>query len=247
MYSITRQKKTLFLKTTITYLQLSNSSTISFSTFFSHKAVLCHFFHVQVSRKFHTRHQGFTWGWPPHRDSTWHKMLLGQHDFCNRASVNCESLEKLRARSHRLRVLHNHSHCSRARTIGDLDPVTRDTYVRSEVERRHIRWWQKAALVEKRQSWIPCFYEPQTQPSTDTVLKSLFPLQVLSQPSLPDRLVQPSPVLSVRVFHSHSNTHSSISKSISTRYSQRLNHNHLFICITLQLCNLTTWDMAGPQ
>ena len=51
-------------------------------------------------------------------------MLLGEHDARDGAGVNREGLEELRALPHRLRVLDDHTHRPRTRTVRDLDPVT---------------------------------------------------------------------------------------------------------------------------
>ena len=55
-------------------------------------------------------------------------MFLRQHDLGDGAAVHGEGLEELWPRPHRLRVLHDHTHRSRTGPVGDLYPVTADTW-----------------------------------------------------------------------------------------------------------------------
>ena len=57
--------------------------------------------------------------WEPTRD----KVFLGQHHLGDRTGVYGERLEELWALTHGLGMLHDHPHGSRARPVGDLDPV----------------------------------------------------------------------------------------------------------------------------
>lgn len=84
-------------------------------------------------------------------------MLLRQHNLCDGAPVNGERLEELRARPHRLRVLHDHSHRAAAGPISDLYPVPAHASERTEHGSR-IRRDQlvKAELTEAAPTGFRC-------------------------------------------------------------------------------------------
>ena len=52
-----------------------------------------------------------------------HEVLLAQHHFHDWISMNHECLEELWSVAYGLGVLHDYSHCSRAGTVCNLDPV----------------------------------------------------------------------------------------------------------------------------
>lgn len=80
-------------------------------------------------------------------------MLLRQHNLCDGAPVNGERLEELRARSHRLWVLHDHSHRAAAGPISDLYPVPTHASERTEHDskiRKDLQFLEKKKEVTNR-------------------------------------------------------------------------------------------------
>ncbi len=61
-------------------------------------------------------------------DITWDEVFLRQHDFIDGWFVNCECLEDLWSLAESLWMLNNNTHCSTPSPIGDLYPITTQTY-----------------------------------------------------------------------------------------------------------------------
>lgn len=78
-------------------------------------------------------------------------MLLRQHNLRDGTPVNGERLEELRARSHRLRMLHDHSYRTAAGPISDLYPVPTHASERTEHDskiRKYLQLMKKRLQIE---------------------------------------------------------------------------------------------------